>query len=109
MSIEIKTNEEELSVKISGDIDHHTAALMRSEVDEKIRNFNPLKLSLDFSSVSFMDSSGIGFIMGRYKLMKENGGIVEIVNTPHGINKVLKISGLDKIINIRRCNNENNQ
>ena len=55
-----------------------------------------------------MDSSGIGFIMGRYKLMKENGGVVEVVNTPRNINKVLRISGLDKTITIGRCKNEDN-
>ena len=81
---------------------------MRTELDDKIRNLNPNKLLLDFSDVSFMDSSGIGFIMGRYKLMKENGGVVEVVNTPRNINKVLKISGLDKIITIGRCKNEDN-
>lgn len=108
MAIEIKMNEDELTARLSGEIDHHSAALMRDELDEKIKSLNPSKLSLDFSSVSFMDSSGIGFIMGRYKLMKENGGIVEVVNTPAGINKVLKISGLDKIVDIRRCKNEDN-
>lgn len=108
MSIEIRMNEENLLAKISGELDHHTAAAMRTELDEKISNLNPHKLMLDFSDVSFMDSSGIGFIMGRYKLMKENGGVVEVVNTPRNINKVLKISGLDKIITIGRCKNEDN-
>ncbi len=108
MAIEINMNEENLSAKISGEIDHHSASLMRTELDEKIRNLNPPKLMLDFSAVSFMDSSGIGFIMGRYKLMKENGGTVEVVNAPNSINKVLRIAGLDKIVNIRRCNNEDN-
>ena len=108
MSIERTMNEENLLAKISGELDHHTAATMRAELDEKIRNSNPNKLLLDFSDVSFMDSSGIGFIMGRYKLMKENGGGVENVNAPRGINKVLKISGLDKIIIIGRCKNEDN-
>ena len=108
MAIEINTNEENLLAKISGELDHHTAATMRVELDEKIRNLNPNKLLLDFSDVIFMDSSGIGFIMGRYKLMKENGGGVEVVNAPRGINKVLKISGLDKIITIGRCKNEDN-
>ncbi len=108
MSIEIRMNEENLLAKISGELDHHSAATMRTELDDKIRNLNPNKLLLDFSDVSFMDSSGIGFIMGRYKLMKENGGKVEVVNTPRGINKVLRISGLDKIITIGRCKNEDN-
>lgn len=102
MAIELQMNEEALSAKISGEIDHHSAALMRAELDEKIRNLNPKKLSLDFSAVSFMDSSGIGFIMGRYKLMNEISGTVEVVNTPAPINKVLRLAGLDKIVNIKR-------
>jgi len=109
MAIEITMNEENLLAKISGELDHHSAATMRTELDEKISGLNPHKLLLDFSDVSFMDSSGIGFIMGRYKLMKENGGAVEVINTPRNINKVLKISGLDKIITIGRCKNEDNQ
>ncbi len=102
MAMEVQMNEDALSAKIAGEIDHHSAALMRAELDEKIRNLNPKKLSLDFSAVSFMDSSGIGFIMGRYKLMNEISGTVEVVNTPAPINKVLRLAGLDKIVNIKR-------
>lgn len=102
MAMEVQMNEDALSAKISGEIDHHSAALMRAELDEKIRNLNPKMLSLDFSAVSFMDSSGIGFIMGRYKLMNEISGTVEVVNTPAPINKVLRLAGLDKIVNIKR-------
>ena len=102
MAMEVQMNEDALSAKISGEIDHHSAALMRAELDEKIRNLNPKKLSLDFSAVSFMDSSGIGFIMGRYKLMNEISGTVEVVNTPAPINKVLRLAGLDQIVNIKR-------
>ena len=102
MAMEVQMNEDALAAKISGEIDNHSAALMRAELDEKIRNLNPKKLSLDFSAVSFMDSSGIGFIMGRYKLMNEISGTVEILNTPAPINKVLRLAGLDKIVNIKR-------
>ena len=107
-SFEYELRGDELYLRLCGEVDHHSAATLRRDTDALICETRPRRLTLDLSEVGFMDSSGLGFIMGRYKLMKENGGVVEVINTPRGINKVLKISGLDKIITIGRCKNEDN-
>lgn len=79
---------------IEGDIDHHTAKDIRETVDEYIEKYSPLILKLDFSEVRFMDSSGIGLIMGRYKLMTSLRGKLRVVNVPKNLERMIKLSGL---------------
>lgn len=82
---------------LSGDLDHHTARIMRSEIDREISERRPTRLIIDFSSVTFMDSSGIGLIMGRYKLMSEQGGEIIVARPPAYIRKVLRLAGVDRL------------
>ena len=79
---------------IEGDIDHHTSKKIRETIDTEVKKFNPSILKLDFSKVNFMDSSGIGLIMGRYSLMKLIEGKIELVNVPSRIDKLLRLSGV---------------
>lgn len=89
-----------LTVLLSGEIDHHSAAGMRAQIDEAIERYRPVTLTLDFGGVTFMDSSGIGLVMGRYKLMSSFGGAVNVVNTPKPLQKVMRLSGLDRLARI---------
>lgn len=82
---------------LTGDLDHHSARLMRSEIDHELNDKRPQRLIIDFSAVTFMDSSGIGLIMGRYKLMSERGGEVIVSRPPMYIKKVLHLAGVDKL------------
>lgn len=100
MAVLLEHNEKTLIAYISGEVDHHTAKSIRSEIDANIENTNPEKVVLDFADVSFMDSSGIGLVMGRYKIMKSAGGTVSIQNPPVQIKKVMQLAGLDKIASI---------
>ena len=105
MNVEIKTLlSREFGVvtigKILGDLDHHTAKDIRHEIDEEIRRENPKILILDFSALTFMDSSGIGLIMGRYKLMEELSGKIIVSCCQSYIKKVLKISGVNRLAEI---------
>ena len=75
---------------IEGDIDHHTAKEIRETIDEYIEKYSPLFLKLDFSEVRFMDSSGIGLIMGRYKLMTSLRGKLKVVNIPKNLERMIK-------------------
>ena len=79
---------------IEGDIDHHTAKDIRETIDEYIEKYSPLFLKLDFGEVRFMDSSGIGLIMGRYKLMTSLRGKLKVVNVPRNLEGMIKLSGL---------------
>ncbi len=94
---EIKTHGEVTLAKLEGDLDHHTAKLIRSQIDREIVLRRPKRLVIDFSAVTFMDSSGIGLIMGRYKLMQEHGGEVTVARPPAYIKKVLRLAGIDKL------------
>lgn len=80
---------------LSGDIDHHSAAQMREIIDRQAEGCLPSRLVLDFRDVSFMDSSGIGLVMGRYKLMKSMNGELAAVNLSSHLKKVMKLAGLD--------------
>ncbi len=87
-----------LIAKITGEIDHHAARWLRMDIDTAINDRSPKKLLLDFSGVSFMDSSGVGLVMGRYKNMKERGGSVGLINMPDYIQKVMELAGMDKLL-----------
>lgn len=91
---------EGLVVSVSGEIDHHSASSMRREVDNIIWNRTPTHLILDMSEVDFMDSSGLGFIMGRYALMKEIGGGLSLRNPSPIVMKMLTLTGFDKKVRI---------
>ena len=80
---------------LQGDIDHHTASAMRESIDRAAESCLPQKLVMDFSGVSFMDSSGIGLVMGRYRLIRSMGGSLEITGTSARIRTMMKMAGLD--------------
>ena len=98
MPVEIDIDEKNVTAYISGEIDHHNAAGLREKIDEAVENFWPEVLILDFGGVTFMDSSGIGLVMGRYKLMKDISGKVFIQNAPAAIKKVMRMAGIEKLL-----------
>ena len=87
-----------LVVSLIGELDHHSAEEVRVKIDDRISRENIRKLVLDFSGVTFMDSSGIGVIMGRYKKIIFTGGKVAVTNVNSSIDRIFKLSGLYKII-----------
>jgi len=90
-----------LAVRINGEIDHHTAASIRSDIDREIFFYRADKVVLDLSGVSFMDSSGLGIILGRYAKIKELGGTLAILDPTPEILKILKLAGADKLVAIK--------
>ena len=94
-------NDEKLLIlKITEEIDECTAQKIRRKADYEIERYMPRKVIFDFNSVTFMDSAGIGLIIGRYRITNMLGGIVEIANVTDSIKRVLELSGLLKIIKI---------
>ena len=87
-----------MTVKLCDDIDHSNAFEIREKIDVEI-NKRPVKnLVFDFSKVDFMDSSGIGMILGRYKLLNSIGGFVYINNPSPPVMKIIEVSGINRII-----------
>lgn len=82
---------------LDGDIDHHTARNIRETIDSQIEQICPSVLFLDFRGVTFMDSSGIGLVMGRYKLMRSMHGELKVSGMSSHIRRVMLLAGLDKL------------
>ena len=89
-----------LTVRPTGDIDHHATVSLREQTDRLLSEKRPKKLLLDLSKTEFMDSSGIGLVMGRWKLMRDISGRVVIENAPKAIKKVMKMSGIEKLVSM---------
>lgn len=89
-----------LTVHIRGEIDHHTAAGIRQGIDATLFEKRPKKLILDLSAVSFMDSSGLGLIMGRFSVMKELGGELTVWNPSRETRSILTLAGMERLIQI---------
>lgn len=85
---------------LGGEIDHHSAEKIRAEIDELIMAERPDMLTFDFTNVKFMDSSGIGLVLGRYRMLSALGGKVNVLGASGNIAKLFKMSGVDKIIDI---------
>ncbi len=87
-----------LVVKLSGEIDQSCAGEIRNDIDRNLQLYSIKNLILDFAEVSFMDSSGIGMILGRYKQIKARQGKTMIIRTQPQVDRILELSGLKKII-----------
>ena len=74
MSVKIEHQDQVMTAYLEGEIDHHSARPIREQIDDEAQQSKPQMLLLDFGRVSFMDSSGIGLVMGRFRLMSELGG-----------------------------------
>ncbi len=93
-----------LIAAIFGELDHHTALYMRQKLDSELIRSTIKNLVMDFSNVSFMDSSGIGVIIGRYKNVKNLNGSLVITNISSHIKRILEMSGILSIIPIYENN-----
>lgn len=100
MPVKIDIGEKELTAHIIGDIDHHSASQIRDEIDLEAEKLHPDMIILDFSDVTFMDSSGIGLVMGRYKAAKAYGGKITVSGASAQIKKVMKLAGLERLASI---------
>ena len=98
--ITYENSERILTVCPIGEIDHHSAATLRGEIDEMIRKYSPLCLILDFSRVDFCDSSGIAVVLGRYRLMRSLGGELELTGLPDNVRHIFEMADLKKIVKI---------
>ena len=89
-----------LRIEVTGEIDHHSAVSVRGEIDALIYEERPRHVALDMSGIDFMDSSGLGLIMGRYALMQKIGGELTLSSPNERILKILRLAGLERIIKI---------
>ena len=84
----------EIRVMLSGEIDEYASRTLREKLDRLIDEKQPSRLVLDLSGVSFVDSTGLGLIFGRYKKLNARGGELALVNVPRQVDRVLAMSGV---------------
>lgn len=102
MSIQLSYKEGVLTAKLGGEIDHHTAREMRESIDDTAQKLKPYCLRLDFSDVPFMDSSGVGLILGRVRLCGFWKGRVVLCGLSPNLNKMVELAGISTVAAIER-------
>ncbi|MBS4030798.1 MAG: anti-sigma F factor antagonist [Clostridiales bacterium] len=92
MEVKLKLAGDTLVVRLQGELDHHAVTGLRSKIDTKLSQVN--NVLFNFNEVGFMDSSGLGLVLGRYKLVSEKGGKVLACSLSPGVQRVFELSGL---------------
>ena len=100
--IKFKIDGKTLEILLLGEIDHHNAVKLRSQADELIKKHSPKKVVLNLSHIEFMDSSGLGFIMGRMALVEKNGGTLIIKSPGRNVQKICRLAGLERLVKIEK-------
>jgi anti-sigma F factor antagonist len=87
-----------LIVRLHGELDHHTANIVRLKMEEALMRDNVRHVILSLKHLQFMDSSGLGVILGRYKQVKGKGGKMAVCDVNPGVRRLFELSGLFKIL-----------
>lgn len=98
MDLKFEKKDNILITTLSGELDHNSAEEVRVKIDDRIDRDDIKKVILDFSRVTFMDSSGIGAVLGRYKKISNRGGALCIAMPNKNVNRIFELAGLYKII-----------
>ena len=104
--MEYRIHERTVTLMISGELDHHTLRSISKELGQIIDIYLPKRLIFDMSAVRFMDSSGIGFVLGRYRVVQSYGGNVEVVNLSRRLYSMMKLAGLEKLVTLKTKDRE---
>ncbi|MCF0125476.1 MAG: anti-sigma factor antagonist [Clostridia bacterium] len=98
METEFFEEDKLLLLKITQEIDDHSVNIIRRRADYEMERYMPKKVVFDFDSVTFMDSAGIGLVIGRYKFAKMIGANIELKNLGQSIKRIFEMSGVLKLI-----------
>ena len=94
MEVSVKCEARHICIRLSGELDHHSAKGLLRRLDQEIEKALPTQLTLDLSGVTFMDSSGIGVVLGRYRKLSEAGGSVAIAACTKSVRTILNLAGV---------------
>ncbi|NOU97621.1 anti-sigma F factor antagonist [Paenibacillus sp. LMG 31456] len=101
LHIELKHQRKALIVRLKGELDHHTADTVRARMEEALEKGNVSHIILSLKELSFMDSSGLGVILGRYKQIVAKGGKMVVCDVNPSVYRLFEMSGLFKILSIQ--------
>ncbi len=97
MQLSFSRQEDTLVASLAGELDHHGAGEVRDTLDNTVLRQRCRQLVLDLSALTFMDSSGIGLVMGRYRLMSSLGGVLTVRGTSPRLERMMRFAGLEKL------------
>lgn len=97
---ELKPRYGAVTVALSGELDHCNASKIRRQLDDLLADEDILRLCLDLSDLTFMDSSGIGVLLGRLRILEERGGSLAVKNMSQPIAKLFHLTGLQRVIDV---------
>lgn len=100
MKVNYDSKDKLLNLEINEEIDHHISQNLRRTIDYEIQRRNPKRIILDFNNVYFMDSAGIGMVIGRYKTASMIGAKLEMKNVRKNVKRIFEMTGVLKIIPI---------
>jgi stage II sporulation protein AA (anti-sigma F factor antagonist) len=98
MRVKLQHSTGRVTASLFGELDHHSAPEVKGALDDALRRFADADLILDLKNLSFMDSSGLGVLLGRYRLLKARGRGLYVRNVGRQIEKVFTVSGIYRII-----------
>ncbi len=96
----METKKDVLLIRLKGELDHHTAENLRNKVSDEIEKNNIHHIILNLEELAFMDSSGLGVILGRYKQIQSQGGEMVVCSISPAVKRLFEMSGLFKIIRL---------
>ena len=98
MDLNFEKKGQNLIIFISGEMDHHSLAEVRESIDNEFLRSNSKNIIFDFSGVDFVDSSGVGMLIGRYRMVSELGGKTALTGICGSVDRVFNISGVYRIM-----------
>ncbi|NLD82851.1 MAG: anti-sigma factor antagonist [Clostridiales bacterium] len=98
--MEFDRQRDTVTAYVAGELDQCSAQGIRRELDRLIEDPSVRKLILDLGDMSFMDSSGIGVILGRYRALRLRGGTVAVKNMNPQVEKIFRLSGMNQLIQV---------
>ena len=98
--MEYERRQDTVEARLMGELDHCSAQSVRRELDGLMADPGVKKLVLDLKDMTFMDSSGIGVILGRYRVLNQRGGALSVKNMNRHVKKIFLLSGMNQIIDI---------
>ena len=97
MHLKLTTQGDTLTARLSGELDQHSAARVREALEAALDDGRVKRLVFDMEKVSFMDSAGIGVILGRYRILSSRGGSMNVINAGRNVERILRMSGVYKL------------
>lgn len=98
-----KPLDERVTVVIAGELDHYAAPQIRAMLDDVLRDPCVIDVVLDLENLTFMDSSGIGVLLGRLRILQSRGGTLSVKNMQPSVEKLFRLSGLQRVIGIEEA------